>query len=549
MVVREVAMKKQCSAVVLIPVLFLIGCASNSSSTPPPPSQFTISGTVVDLAAGSGGFVLQNNGGDNLSITANGTFHFASTITGGGAYSVTVLTQPSSPVQQCSVANASGTAHSNVTNIQVECGHNEWAWMSGSQLVNQIGIYGTMGAGAAANTPGGRQYPATWTDSSGNLWLFGGYGYDSNHTLMPINDLWEYSAGQWIWMGGSTLTGQSGNYGSLGVATTYGIPGARFQPASWTDASGDFWLFGGNGFDSVGNESPMNDVWKYSGGEWTWVGGSAVGKQNGHYGTLGVPNSSNLRGGRCSTALWKDSSGDIWVFGGLGYDASNPINGALNDLWKYSGGQWTWVGGANAQAQPGVYGTQGVASASNIPGAREAAYNWVDSSGNLWLFGGYGYDTNGTLGYLNDLWKYSAGQWTWVAGSNIVNQAGAFGTQGVPAASNIPGARWSGVSWVDASGDFWLFGGTAFYAPSHAGFMNDLWKYSGGQWTWVSGSNVGNPNSSYGTEGTLAPGDAPGGRFFLNGWVDANGNFWLFGGYGQVPGTTGNLNDFWMYMP
>ena len=31
---------------------------------------------------------------------------------------------------------------------------------------------------------------------------------------------------------------------------------------------------------------------------------------------------------------------------------------------------------------------------------------WIDSSGNLWLFGGYGYDSTGQLGYLNDLWQY-----------------------------------------------------------------------------------------------------------------------------------------------
>jgi hypothetical protein len=33
---------------------------------------------------------------------------------------------------------------------------------------------------------------------------------------------------------------------------------------------------------------------------------------------------------------------------------------------------------------------------------------WTDSSGNPWLFGGYGYDSHGNLGYLNDLWKYAA---------------------------------------------------------------------------------------------------------------------------------------------
>lgn len=527
-------------------LLFLAGCASNSHT--PPPSQYTISGTVADLAAGGVGVVLQDNGADNLTVTGDGNFVFATKIASGGAYNVTVMTQPASPAQQFTVANGSGTATGNVSNIKVECGHGEWAWMTGTQSVNQIGTYGTLGTGAAANTPGGKQFPATWTDSSGNLWLFGGYGYDSNNNLLPMNDLWEYSARQWIWMGGPSLGGQSGNYGSLGVATPFGIPGARFQPASWTDSSGNFWMFGGNGFDSVGNESPMNDVWKYSGGEWTWVGGSSVGKQNGNYGTLGLANASNEPGGRCSMAMWKDSSGNIWVFGGVGYDATNPIIGDLNDLWKYSGGVWTWMGGATVKSQRGVYGTQGVAASANFPGAREAAYNWVDSSGNLWLFGGYGYDVNGTNGYLNDLWKYSGGEWTWMGGSNIVFQPGVYGTKGTASANNIPGARWSGVSWLDSAGNMWLFGGSGVYTTTNAGLLNDLWKYSGGQWTWVSGANTASQNST-GSEGALAPGNTPGSRFFLNGWVDLNGNFWLFGGYGQGQGANGNLNDLWMYMP
>ncbi len=292
----------------------------------------------------------------------------------------------------------------------------------------------------------------------------------------------------------------------------------------------------------------MNDLWKYSSGEWTWVGGSSVGRQNGHYGTLGVSDPSNLPGGRCSAAVWKDSSGNLWVFDGLGYDESNPINDALSDLWQYAGGQWTWMGGPKARDQEGIYGTLGTPASSNIPGARESAYNWIDSAGTLWLFGGYGYDSSGTRGVLNDLWKYRSGQWTWVSGAKVANEPAVYGTQGTTAANNIPGARWEGLAWADASGNLWLFGGDG-YTEASAGFLNDLWEYSGGQWTWVSGSNVANPSPVYGTEGTLAPTSDPGGRFFLNGWSDSNGNFWLFGGYGQLPGASGNLNDLWMYMP
>ena len=541
-------MKALFPALFLLP-LFLVGCASPNSNHTPPPSQFTISGTLVDLAAGSGGVVLQNNGADNLSVTSNGTFHFATTITGGGTYLVTVMTQPASPAQQCTVANGNGTATGNVTNVNVECGHNEWAWMAGSQSVNPNGTYGTLGVAGSANAPGGRQTPATWMDGSGNLWLFGGYGRDSNGTVMPLNDLWEFRSAQWTWQGGSTLAGQSGNYGSLGVASANGIPGARSQAVSWTDASGNFWLFGGNGFDSVGTEAQMNDLWKYSTGQWTWVGGSAVAKQHGDYGTIGVAGANNIPGARNAATLSKDSSGNVWLFGGLGYDESTSTAGILGDLWEFSGGQWTWMSGPKVQGQKGIYGTQGVASASNVPGARVYANSWVDSAGDLWLFGGDGYDVNGTNGALNDLWKYSSGQWTWMEGSNVVNRTGVYGTQGTAAANNTPGARQMGVAWTDASGNAWLFGGNGYGATSSVGELNDLWKYSSGQWTWVSGSSSVNQSSTYGTEGTLAPGNIPDGRIAASGWIDAHGNLWLIGGWQLSGGVTGNLNDLWMYMP
>jgi hypothetical protein len=51
-------------------------------------------------------------------------------------------------------------------------------------------------------------------------------------------------------------------------------------------------------------------------------------------------------------------------------------------------------------------GGGGTATAGNIPGARDFTVTWIDESGNFWLFGGLGYDSAATSGYLNDLWKF-----------------------------------------------------------------------------------------------------------------------------------------------
>src|SRR5688572_1308876 len=90
--------------VALVLLLSLVGCGGGGGGggtpdpnppTPNPPASRTIGGSLAGLSGS--GLVLQNNGGDNLTINANGPFTFATSITQGNAYNVTVLTQPSNP--------------------------------------------------------------------------------------------------------------------------------------------------------------------------------------------------------------------------------------------------------------------------------------------------------------------------------------------------------------------------------------------------------------------------------------------------------------------
>jgi hypothetical protein len=84
-------------------------------------TTYTIGGTISGLATGND-VVLRNNGGNNLTVAANGSFSFSTPITDGGSYAVTVFTQPTTPNQTCVVTNGSGTvAGANVTNVSVAC--------------------------------------------------------------------------------------------------------------------------------------------------------------------------------------------------------------------------------------------------------------------------------------------------------------------------------------------------------------------------------------------------------------------------------------------
>lgn len=84
-----------------------------------PAATYTVGGAVTGLNGGT--LVLQNNGGDALSITSNGGFTFATAVAGGAAYAVTVRTQPVG--QSCTVRNGAGTvAAANVGSVEVNCG-------------------------------------------------------------------------------------------------------------------------------------------------------------------------------------------------------------------------------------------------------------------------------------------------------------------------------------------------------------------------------------------------------------------------------------------
>ena len=353
------------------------------------------------------------------------------------------------------------------------------------------------------NTPGGRKYAASWSDSQGRLWLFGGYGYTYNTQQGPqpffLNEMWEYQSA-YDYFGG---IGDYWNFVSPlpPPAKPVVTPSARWGAVTWTDATDTLWLFGGQ--DAGLNF--LNDLWAFDTGTSTWscVSGCLVPvPANGVYGTQGQPSALNVPGGRWgSTIRFDKATGKVWLFGGFGYDGADAVPGLLNDLWVYSGGQWTWVSGSNVTNTDGSY-PSAVGTPGGFPGARQAMVSWLDNSGNFWIFGGYNLSSGGQPASFNDLWEYNVGssQWTWTSGGNAVNQIGVFGTQGVSAAANVPGSRWSSAAWTDAQGNLWLFGGQGFDGAGN-GSIADLWAYnpnqtatdpnpglpSAGQWVWVTG--------------------------------------------------------------
>jgi Galactose oxidase, central domain/Kelch motif len=608
-------------------VTVTVSCTTN-------PVTATIGGMVSGLVANTS-VILQDNGGDSLTITANGAFTFKTAVTGADVYAVTVVTQPVNPNQICTVTSGSGVASANVTTVAVNC-----------VLSYSIGgtVTGVVGTGLILlNSSDSEQLPIS--PANGNQ-AFTFKNLVPTGTAYTVTIFAEPTAPTQACVvtagtGSGTATATVTSVAIVCPAVTYSVGGtvvglAGIPPNNGPLTDGSFILQNNlgntltiteNGPFTFATPEALNDqyqislfhaastqfqgctLWNYKGvvtasvnsivvdcahNDWTWIDGTKTAgtialPQYGSFPTTPpttIPNPfTNTPGARYGAAGWTDKAGNLWLFGGDGWELTgNPqpdtLNAPMNDLWVCvtfgDACQWQLAGAydptaipANPPAPATTVGAEIILNAQNerqggaynapgsagVPAARLGAATWIDKTGNLWLFGG---SDGGN--YLNDLWMFNAsalsadftakaGQWTWQSGVNTqsVDQAGIY----PPNANPYPGARTNAVSWTDGSGNFWLFGGFGKDGAGTLGFLNDLWEYSAGTWTFVSGSSLANQIGIYGTPGVASATNAPGGRQEAVGWADAAGNLWLFGGEGEdgnnPPTANGILDDLWEY--
>ncbi|MFO0320651.1 MAG: hypothetical protein ACK5Z5_09670, partial [Neisseriaceae bacterium] len=216
---------------------------------------------------------------------------------------------------------------------------NQWVWVSGANIVNQVPSYESKGIASPTNVIGGRFYPAIWIDKNQNIWIFGGSGLVAANTLGLLNDLWKYieSTNQWIWVSGTNAINQTGIYGDKDTPSPINNPGGRLVNAFWVDKSGDFLMLGGSGYGSSPTFGYLNDLWKYieSTNQWVWISGIMNINQPGVYGVKGMNDISNNPGSRIGSSFWIDQSGNLLLFGGNSILESQQLI-RYSDLWKYS---------------------------------------------------------------------------------------------------------------------------------------------------------------------------------------------------------------------
>ena len=70
-----------------------------------------------------------------------------------------------------------------------------------------------------------------------------------------------------------------------------------------------------------------------------------------------------------------------------------------------------------------------------------------------------------------------------------------------------------------------------------------------GEWVWIKGDSVPNQPGNFGVQGVPSPTNNPPSLYEPCEWTDLNGNFWLFGGLGNIGGNGVGYGDLWKYDP
>ena len=157
--IQRSAPSKNATCPTVVPLNGLTRVAKHTSN-----GGYAVSGTVTDLTSGKS-VTLLNNGGDAITVAADGSFTFPNTLTIGAAYAVTVGTQPSG--KTCTVSNGSGTSTTNVSNVVVSCNGPVLYFVS-----TLAGTSDVLGSADGAGVTASFYFPSgVAVDGSGNVYV------------------------------------------------------------------------------------------------------------------------------------------------------------------------------------------------------------------------------------------------------------------------------------------------------------------------------------------------------------------------------------------
>ncbi|VDI72492.1 Hypothetical predicted protein [Mytilus galloprovincialis] len=380
----------------------------------------------------------------------------------------------------------------------------------------------TANVSATEMSPGSRAEGGLWFDDSTKSYLFGGWSYNSvSKEFALTNDLWVLDVNTFHWsilkpvsknkpspryspsicgipsrmiviFGGIDQDGKKLHdtwiYNILdnsweelmlsGNSSTSSHPPGRGHQSSWCTST-KLIIFGGRNAE----HKALHDMWSFSlvNQKWSEMESSKKYPSN----SFGQTIVSYPKPRSGATTFHQ---GSLYLFGGntavIDSGETNIDGKYANDLWSYDIGKdsWTKIGGFDNVCHHGYYGHFQVAGKDNWPGCRVKATGWVDTNGNLWMFGGDGSDSTaesvtvfkpGRL--LNDLWRYEFvfKMWSWMGGNKYGNTGGKYGES---SSERYPGSRTGFMSFNRNHNFHHIFGGMGHDTNGQDGLLSDLWE-------------------------------------------------------------------------
>lgn len=389
--------------------------------------------------------------------------------------------------------------------------------------------------------------------------IYAGLGSSAND-----GEVWRYSSGGvWTKIGGDSLNGgwttniesvhtlvSDGTGLYAGIGDTAGDAAVyRWNGTSWTNIGGGgvngSWAvgdnieyvqsldyFGGKLYAGLASTAGDGEVWQYSAGVWTKIGGDGL---NGGWvaSTYEIINSlandgTNLFAG---TGV-SNGDGEVWRWNGsswtkIGGDGLNgswttaqgdgvyallysggKLNVGLYDAagdalyYEWNGSSWTRIGGGYYNNSWGFYGLQSVESATTY---------------NDKLYMGTGVSTAGNA----LVWEFDGSNWTKIGGQGLRGSWGPDTYENVYTLQEYKGNLYAGLGTSANDGEVWKYDGstwtqiggdslnsgwtanyeavwilTVFNGKLYAGLGSsasdaEVWSWDGSAWTKVGGDGVG----------------------------------------------------------
>ncbi len=352
--------------------------------------------------------------------------------------------------------------NSSASNWQQQGGgsvNNSWDYDGKNTAEASVGIGNDLYVGTGNSTAGDAE---VWKQSSGGVWTrIGGSG---------LNGSWAASTYESI---ASLATDGTNLYAGTGTSSGDGEVW-KWDGSTWTRIGGDglnsSWAvstyeavlsldyFGGSLYAGTGTGSGDGEVWKYTGGSWTQIGGDGL-------------NSSWAAAFKVNR-LENDGTN---LYAGTGNTAG------MADVWRWNGSAWTQIGGDGLNSSWAA-----------------STYEEVLSS---YYMGGNLYIGLGTSSGDAEVWRWNGSAWSKLASSGV----------------GFPAATYEGV--YSLGGD-----GTNLYAGTGSGTGDgDVWKYNGSTWTQVGGDGLNSGWTGATTVSTIT---------YVNSKLYANG---IFGASSSIP--------------